>query len=214
MPAESTSSRRLSVAASLIGAIAAAIGVLVFEWPAFIVLALFWCENVIIGIFNAMRILAVGAAAERYVSALSVTAFFIVHYGMFCLVHGVLLATIFGGLGGRGNLLDPLLLMVGRLGAEPVGLLVLASMVMMSIDETLRWWRHVDPHERKALKAAMSAPYARIVVLHLALLLGGFALQALGAPGIAVLILIGLKLGYDIVQLRTTSTKPLAGAVA
>jgi hypothetical protein len=48
----------------------------------------------------------------------------------------------------------------------------------------------------------MGAPYGRIVVLHVTLIASGFLVQALKAPVAGALLLVALKLGYDLVALR------------
>src|SRR5262245_27128928 len=47
----------------------------------FQVMFLFWVENVIVGFFNLLKMLYVGRIAGLFMGA-----FFVVHYGMFCLV--------------------------------------------------------------------------------------------------------------------------------
>ena len=44
----------------------------------------------------------------------------------------------------------------------------------------------------------MAAPYARVVVLHLTILFGAFAIAFLGAPIVALLILVVLKTAIDL----------------
>ena len=44
----------------------------------------------------------------------------------------------------------------------------------------------------------MQQPYGRVVVLHLTILLGGFAAMLLGSPLWALLLLIGLKIALDL----------------
>jgi hypothetical protein len=64
-----------------------------------------------------------------------------------------------------------------------------------------------------ALKELMGAPYGRIVVLHVTLIASGFLVQALQAPVAGALLLIGLKLAYDLVTLsRERRTEPDADA--
>jgi len=57
------------------------------------------------------------------------------------------------------------------------------------------------------LKDLMSAPYGRIVVLHITLIAGGFLIMSLHAPVLGVLLLLGLKLAYDLVTLRNAPRK-------
>ena len=53
-------------------------------------------------------------------------------------------------------------------------------------------------HENQTVKTIMSAPYKRIVVLHVAIIGGGFGVIALGSPIALLLGLVALKLGLDI----------------
>jgi hypothetical protein len=52
--------------------------------------------------------------------------------------------------------------------------------------------------ETLTLRDLMGAPYGRIVVLHVAIILGGFAVMALGEPVALLVVLVLLKLGLDI----------------
>ena len=56
----------------------------------------------------------------------------------------------------------------------------------------------------------MGAPYGRIVILHVTLIASGFLVQALQAPVAGALLLIGLKLAYDLVSLERDRTKAAA----
>jgi hypothetical protein len=48
------------------------------------------------------------------------------------------------------------------------------------------------------VKELMVKPYRRIVVLHITILAGGFALQALGQPIVGLMILVLVKTGSDV----------------
>ena len=48
----------------------------------------------------------------------------------------------------------------------------------------------------------MLAPYRRIVLLHIALLGGAFLMQMLGLPQATVLVLVALKLAFDLREVR------------
>jgi len=56
--------------------------------------------------------------------------------------------------------------------------------------------------ERTVIGKLMAAPYARIVVLHLAIILGGFAIMAMGQPIAMLLVLVLLKIAVDVVLHR------------
>ena len=62
----------------------------------------------------------------------------------------------------------------------------------------------------------MFAPYGRLVILHLTILLGAFAIMVIGAPVGAVAVLVALKtamdLGFHLREHRSVGTPP-AGPV-
>jgi len=190
--------RRLQLAASVVSAAIIAAGVLLFDWPPFTVLAFYWLENVVIGGFTVARILTLGARSERYVAALAYAVVFIVHYGLFCFVHGSLLATMFGGIQSTQHAADPVLLMVGRVASDGYGALVVAAIVAATELDSRRALAAADPDDAAAINVAMREPYGRIVVLHLVLLLGGFVMQALQLPTVAALMLVAFKLVHDV----------------
>jgi hypothetical protein len=194
--------RGLQLAAALGAAAVMATGIVAFGWPAFTVLALYWLENVIIGAFTVLRILAAGARSERYFEALGGTAFFTLHYGFFCLIHGFFVAVLFGGMNPDGGLLDPVLLMIGRVAGDRVGALVVAAMLVAAAADAWRALIASDPDDPRAIRDAMSSPYGRIVVLHLVLIGGGFTMQALHLPSLAALLLVAFKFVYDLRQIR------------
>ncbi len=202
------------IAVALSSAFVIAIGVMFYDWPAFTVLALFWLENVVIGVFTLLRILGAGARAHRYGESLFVACFFTVHYGLFCLVHGALLAALFGGIHiGSGSVGDLVLLMIGRVLADAIGVLVLLAMIVAAAGETMRWWAALDVVDDDVVKSAMFEPYPRIVVLHLVLIGGGFLMQMLDAPALAALLLVALKAAADIRRLRRIDATERAAAL-
>ncbi len=95
------SSRRVSIVALVAANVIPIIGVLFFKWSLITILVLYWLENGIVGLWNIPRIaLARGSApatasagppamfgqgCERY----AVIPFFVFHYGLFWVVHGV-----------------------------------------------------------------------------------------------------------------------------
>lgn len=202
------SGRGLQLAAAICAALVMAVGIAAFGWPTFTVLALYWLENVIIGAFNVLRILVAGARTERYLASLASAAFFTLHYGFFCLIHGFFVAALFGGIRPAAGLTDTVLLMIGRVAGDRAGALVVAAMVVAAAADTWRAVRAIDPEDRTAVQAAMSAPYGRIAVLHIVLIGGAFLVQALHLPSLAALLLVAVKLVYDLRQLRRNEAMP------
>jgi len=209
----STPAKQLQWIAAIGSAVVMAAGIAFFDWPTFTVLALYWLENVVIGGFTALRILAAGARTERYGESLAVTAFFCVHYGLFCAVHGIFVATLFGGMRSMSNMADPLFLMIGRIASDRVGVLVVAAMAVAAALDAWRAMASVEADDAKAVRSIMSEPYGRIVVLHVVLLAGGFLMAALRLPSLAALLLVAFKLVHDLRLLhRQAAAHPVSEA--
>ena len=203
---------------ALASAVVLAWGVLVLGWSPFVVMMLFWFENVVIGVLHVVKLLATGArmGAAGLLGGIALAAFFTVHYGIFTAVHGVFVVLLFGtGELGRiamdGGLDGPALAMVRHLFAERDGWLAVIAIVLLHLSGLVQWLartREAPP----PLKDLMGAPYGRIVILHVTLIASGFLVQALQAPVVGALLLVGLKLAYDLVTLarehRQAAQKP------
>jgi hypothetical protein len=55
-----------------------------------------------------------------------------------------------------------------------------------------------EEYRRTSPARQMTAPYGRVIVLHLTILFGGFVAAFLGAPIGALLVLVGLKTIFDL----------------
>jgi hypothetical protein len=195
--------RGLEFAAAIAAAAVVAAGVLFFGWPTFTVLALYWIGNVVIGVFTLLRIAIASARAGHPFGGVFVGAFFAVHYGLFCLGHAFLIATLLGRGGIDGSLLfKPAALLVARVASDSIGTIALLAITLGAGFDALRRLRNADAADRADPRGVMSAPYGRIVVLHVVLLVGGFLLQLLQAPAVAALLLVGAKLASDMIWLR------------
>jgi hypothetical protein len=192
---------------ALASAVVLAWGVLVLGWSPFVVMMLFWFENVVIGVLHVMKLVVTGArmGAAGLVGGAALAVFFTVHYGMFTAVHGTFVVLLFGsGELGRhamdGGLSGPLWVMLDYLFAERDGWLAVIAIVLLHASGLVQWLartRAAPP----PLKELMGAPYGRIVILHVTLIASGFLVQALKAPVAGALLLVGLKLAYDLVTL-------------
>ena len=73
-------------------------GVLFWGWSVFALIALFWMENVIIGVFFVLRMLCADPRDPAlWAGKLFMVPFFCFHYGMFTAIHGVFVFSMFGG---------------------------------------------------------------------------------------------------------------------
>lgn len=211
---QDTAMGRLLDAALAIGSAAViAWGVLVLGWSVFVVMALFWFENVVIGGFNVLRMLVSGArmGGAGIVGAVFMSAFFTVHYGLFTAVHGVFVVMLFGmpELGREvmnGGLSGPLTQMTERLFTDSEGWLAILAIIAMHAVSFVQW-AFATREQPTPLKELMGAPYGRMVVLHITLIAGGFLIMSLHAPVLGVLLLLAVKLGYDLITLRRSPQK-------
>ena len=199
---------RLDAVLAIGSAAVIAYGVLLLGWPVFIVMALFWFENVVIGGLNVVRMLVSGVrmGGAGVLGALFAGAFFTVHYGLFTAVHGMFVVMLFGlpDMGRDamdGGLTGPLVRIDERLVADRGAWLAMLAIIAVQAANFVQWG--IATRERPTpLKELMGAPYGRIMVLHVTLIAGGFLVMSLHAPVLGALLLIVLKLAYDLITLR------------
>jgi len=193
--------RAVDIALAVASALVITWGVLAGGWSLFAVMALFWLENVVIGVFNVMKMLFAGALGGRriFVGALFMSLFFTLHYGLFTVAHGFFVVTLFGreaGIGG-GGMFESLGRMLGWLLTNREGAIAMLVIVVLHGSAFVRWVMRRAAGE-VAGENLFAAPYGRIVVLHLALILGAALVSALNLPQAGVLLLVALKLAYDL----------------
>lgn len=174
------------------------VAVFLFGWGATPLVALYWLENLVIGVFTLFRM--IGSAAGAIVNlavALFMGPFFFVHYGAFCFGHGVFLHAFATN---GGDLPGPLELIGWALGTAPqmylfVGAIVGVSVLHYAFDFIGRGeFRRTNP------AAEMFPPYGRIVTLHVAIILGAAVAFSLNEPLAGVLLLILIRVVFGIVM--------------
>lgn len=180
------------VLANLVPLAGAALG----GWSAYELLLLFWAENVVIGLFQVLRMGSV-ALLRRKADQAGLIPFFILHYGMFAFVHGMFVTASFGP-PAEASLAQAMGLLLSPSGLLFALLALAASHGFSFVVNFLGAgeWRDAE------MPALMKQPYARVVVLHVVILGGGAAAMALGEPLAALLILVVLKMGFDVTAHR------------
>jgi len=167
-------------------------GAIFGSWSVFNILFLFWLENVIIGIFNFMRMLTCGsnAAAGMKEGSLPLpvkvfmACFFLVHYGGFCAGHGVFVVAMFGGDSGG---------LSGALSSGPLAWVSLAALAFSHGYSFVRNYLIGGERHRASMPKLMMIPYGRIVVMHLTIIIGGALAMFTGHQGptaLAVLVIV------------------------
>ncbi|MBA3483681.1 MAG: hypothetical protein H0W34_06180 [Pyrinomonadaceae bacterium] len=196
------------------------IGVLFWNWNAFEIVALYWLENVIIGLVYIFKMITCHPDPDKidaeqfgfmakdlqaikktgwtaYLSIvlmnLVLVPFFIVHYGGFCYGHGSFIFHLFE----KDRLPETIEELWQFLVQEHLvwGVAALAGSHLWSyfinfLGKGEYRWTLPD--------RLMFQPYARVAVLHVAIIFGGFVVAMLGSP---LPLLIALILGKTVLDL-------------
>jgi Family of unknown function (DUF6498) len=190
--------RRPSVIALLVANLVPMYGVFVLGWEVFPLILLFWLENIVIGVVNVLKILTARPDDRMWwVGKAFLIPFFIVHYGGFTFVHGIFVFALFGGatpFAPADMSASAVLHTIRSSGVLWGALALLASHGLSFVTNYLGAgeYRNADP------KVLMGQPYARVIVLHLTIIFGGFVMVALGSPRAGLLLLVLLKIGMDL----------------
>lgn len=177
-------------------------GVVFLDWAVYDVMLVYWLENGVIGLFTLLRMATAGREA---LATIALGPFFVLHYGLFWVVHGTFVVALFapearyavGGSPGAVSLPSSLPILGEVPWVPAAGWAVLGLVVSHAISFVQNWWIGGERHGATP-KALMFGAYGRVVVLHLTLIGGGFAVQMLGAPLLALLGLVILKIGLDV----------------
>ena len=168
-------------------------GVLWFDWAVFPLMLVFWLENLVIGAYNALRMLA--AARSSLGERLTLTAFFAVHYGGFCAGHGIFLVALFGGDRFEGG---PHLSDFGEtINANGLWIAVLALAASHGFSFARNYLGERE-YKHVGVQQLMMAPYSRIVVLHVLLIAGAWVVTTLQAPALILAALVVGKIVIDV----------------
>jgi len=172
-------------------------GVLFGGWSVLTIMVLFWVENLVIGGFNVLKMLTVrvpgpvGIAAKAFM-----VPFFTVHYGVFCLVHGVFVFLIFGGSMFGGHAAQPFA--DAPAIVRPLFIPILALITSHGVSFYTNFLRGGE-WLRTPLPSLMGQPYGRVVILHVTILLGAFLVMITGSGTAPLVLLTVLKTGADLV---------------
>ncbi len=189
---------RPSVIALLLANLVPVFGVLCLHWEVFPLMFLFWSENVIVGVFNVLKMLC--AAPENpltWAGKLFLIPFFCVHYGMFTFVHGIFVVALFGGGLKHGTGFPTPDTFWNIMQENHLGWAVLGLVVSRGVSFATNYLGNGE-YRRASLQQLMQQPYGRIMVLHLAILGGGFLMLALHSPTVGLLLLVTLKIALDL----------------
>jgi hypothetical protein len=200
--------RRPSAWLTVAGNLVPLAGVLFYGWQLLAVMVAFWLDGVAIGVYTAARILLArldGKAASGRSSAVTriyVAANFVLQYGFVSCVHGLLVIGLFGLVGEKlaGRTvpeLDVYLLAVLR---QPETLTAAAAMLLTRGIDFVTGYLRPRAYELADIGKEQSAPYRRVYLLHVVVVLGGGIALALHAPVAALVMLVALKSAGDLLD--------------
>jgi len=187
-------------------------GVLFLDWDAFFIVLLYWSENLVIGFYNILKIaFAAVPNPAAHLGKLFLIPFFSVHYGGFTAVHGFFVLAIFKK-NIDGNVMEgkawpcflvfiQMLLNVAKqmysIIPSQMKFAILALFLSHGVSFVYNYLLKVEYATAKP-RQLMGAPYGRVVVMHIAILGGGFLTMAMGSPAAFLLLLVVLKTIVDI----------------
>ena len=190
--------RRPSVIALIAANLVPVAGVLWFGWEVFPLMFLFWSENVVVGVFNVLKMIcAAGGGTLGQASKFFIIPFFCVHYGMFTFVHGIFIVMMFGGEMQNGQGFPGVEKFWSVMRENHLGWAVLGLVISRGISFATNY---IGSGEYKNVLAPMlmAQPYGRIMVLHITIIGGGFLVMALHSPVLGLLLLVVLKTILDL----------------
>ena len=188
-------------------------GVFFFGWDVTLIVLLYWSENLIAGFYNILKmaLLKVAQKADNFMKLFFIP-FFCVHYGGFCAVHGYFLIHFFKiGTGSSpfdtGNdwwgpfvFVQLLFSVIAKLWVNkpPEMLWALIGLFLSHGISFVENFIIGKEYKTLTLEKLMSQPYQRIIVMHIAIIAGGIFVMKLNSPMPLMIILILLKIFFDL----------------
>ena len=164
------------------------LGVLVLDWDLFTVMFLFWLENAVIGLYNALKVLFFCTFESFFVMLL-----FLVHYGFYMAIHLQFILVLFSP--EKSVSFFPWALMTSHI------MTVWPALICFFLSHGVSFFYnflgkqeflHTEPEEQ------MTAPYKRVVIMHATIIFGGLVIVLLAIPVVALVLLVVLKIVSDV----------------
>lgn len=196
----------LSSLALLIANLVPLAGVFLFGWDAKLVLCLYWLENLIIGGLNLLKMATSGLYQKR-ANFLFLSLFFVIHYGAFCSVHGMLLVDIINLQEVVSTSQLPSFLSLFNLGYEALQTiyanfgqalwLPLICLLLSHAVSFIEYFLLRGEIFKLTPNQLMMAPYHHILVMHVGLIIGAGLMEKLHSPIWLLLIIVAFKIVID-----------------
>jgi hypothetical protein len=186
--------------------------VLFGDWTVLTVFTIYWWETVIVGVIGILRLgFAIPLSSAWWRIKAPVIPFFIIHYGFFVSMHGLVIARLFGRATFAQNSIWDITPLLSTLKEQAIWFFVSLFAVSHGISFVSNYLKGQE-YARADLAKLMTAPYARVGVLHIALILSIIAFQPLTPLGIGLAILVIVKSCADLLAHVVEHSKILATA--
>jgi hypothetical protein len=176
--------RYISLISLIVSNLIPLFGVMWYGWSIFSLMFLYWSENVVIGFFTVLKMFfSKGGSVSGTSPELKAffIPFFVVHFGLFTLVHGIFVIILFHSL--QFNLLGV------TIGFLSICLSHLTSFMTNFISK--------GEYLKQSPESLFFSPYKRVIVMHLTVIFGAiFVLNNYSFA--AVVILVVLKTVTDL----------------
>ncbi len=199
------------------------IGVLFYNWDVTLVLGLFWIENLIIGGFNLIKMILV-AMRKRAFEPLMLSFFFALHYGFFCIGHGLFLWELldFGALDYSHSPFGDAYGLIGEGAAILFNIIHLHAPVIylgllaLVISHFVRFIEHFIVRGgllSAESKSLMTRPYAQILIMHVGLIVGAMLVEKFGSTIWLLAIIVIFKIVVDLKQMQSRERTEYQGVI-
>ena len=166
------------------------LGVMFFEWTLGEIMVLYWVESGVIAFYTVLKIAIVGK-----LGALVAAPFFVGHFGGFMSGHFLLIYAFFL----RGNSAGWTPDAVGEL--QSMFTPIWTSIAVLFLSHGVSFHTNFigeREYEGATVSGLMTAPYHRVIVMHLTLIFGGWIILLTGIPTGALVVLVLLKTVVDL----------------
>jgi hypothetical protein len=165
-------------------------GVVFLGWDLAEIVLLYWAESAVIAFYTALKMAVVG----KLLAVVSVP-FFLAHFGGFMAMHFLFIYMFFiRGIAASGP--EPAALEALRTTFVPLWVPLAALVVSHGVSFRTNFLGRRE-HASTTMNALMTAPYNRIIVMHLTLIVGGWIILGLGSTTGALALLIVIKTFVD-----------------
>jgi len=172
-------------------------GVLFFGWTVYPLVLFFWFENVVIGIFNVIKMLcAEPASITKWFAKFLYIPFFCLHYGIFTTIHGLIVMSLFG---------EEISRKAGVFLTTPFHDIhdqnLLFPAITLFISHGVSFFHSYlwkGEYKMASLQTLMAGPYVRLMILHATLIVGGILTVAFKGSMALLLLVVAIKIVLDV----------------